>query len=133
LEEIPLPYETVFLVCTNRRPDDRPACGPAGGDALLELLKRLVKERRTALSPTGPAPGPGGSPPTEPSPPTEGLPPTGAPPPTEPRRARVSATGCLGCCADGPTVVVFPGGVRYARVREEDLPGILERHLPEEA
>jgi formylglycine-generating enzyme required for sulfatase activity/(2Fe-2S) ferredoxin len=97
MDEIPLPYETLFLVCTNRREDGRPACGPAGGDALRELLKRLVRERRPASM------------------------------------ARVSSTGCLGCCAEGPTVVVLPGGVRYARVHEEDLPGILERHLPGEA
>jgi (2Fe-2S) ferredoxin len=100
MEEIPLPYETLFLVCTNRRENGRPACGSSGGDNLRELLKRLVSERR---------------------------PPSGA------RRARVSSTGCLDCCAEGPTVVVFPGGVRYARVREEDLPGIVERHLPGEA
>jgi (2Fe-2S) ferredoxin len=109
MDEISLPYETLFLVCTNRREDGRPACGPAGGDSLRELLKRLVRDRLSA------------------------CPPTGATSPAEARRARVSSTGCLGCCADGPTVVVFPGGVRYARVQEEDLPGILERHLPEEA
>jgi (2Fe-2S) ferredoxin len=97
MEEIPLPYDTIFLVCTNHRPDGRESCGPSGGDGLRETLKRLVKERRPA------------------------------------RRARVSQTGCLGCCADGPTIVVYPGGARYARVREEDLPQIIERHLPEEA
>ena len=106
MEEIPLPYETLFLVCTNRREDGRPSCGPSGGDTLLELLKRLIRERRL---------------------------PMGGRPPTRARRARVSSTGCLDCCAEGPTIVVFPGGVRYARVREEDLPEILERHLPGEA
>ena len=120
MEEIPLPYETLFLVCTNQREEGRPACGPAGGNALRETLKRLIRERRPAC-PSGPPP------PTGACPPTGGHTPAGAP------RARVSSTGCLGCCADGPTVVVYPGGVRYAHVREEDLPGILERHLPREA
>ena len=116
MEEIPLPYETLFLVCTNRREDGRSACGPAGGDSLSELLKRLVSAWRSACPP------PGASPHMEARPPTGGR-----------HRARVSSTGCLGCCAEGPTVVVLPEGVRYARVREGDLPGILKRHLPAEA
>jgi (2Fe-2S) ferredoxin len=97
MEEIPLPYESLFLVCTNHREDGRAACGTNGGDELRGTLQRLVRERRPA------------------------------------DRARVSSSGCLGCCADGPTVVVLPGGPRYARVRGEDLSIILERHLPEEA
>jgi (2Fe-2S) ferredoxin len=121
MEEIPLPYETLFLVCTNRREDGRPACGPSGGDTLRELLRRLVNERRPAVPSKGGVPSKGA------------VPSTGDIPPTGARRARVSSTGCLDCCAEGPTVVVFPGGVRYARVREGDLPGILERHLPGEA
>lgn len=133
MEEIPLPYETVFLVCTHRREDGRASCGPAGGDSLVELLRRLVKERRTVYPAAGGAPTTGTGPRTEGAPTTGEASGTGSPIPTEPRRARVSAAGCLGCCADGPTVVVFPGGVRYARVHEEDLPGILERHLPKEA
>jgi len=121
MEEIPLPYETLFLVCTNRRENGRPACGSSGGDNLRELLKRLVRERLSGVPSKGAVPSKGSIPPSE------GRPPTRA------RRARVSSTGCLDCCAEGPTVVVFPGGVRYARVREEDLPGIVERHLPGEA
>jgi len=43
--------------------------------------------------------------------------------------ARANAAGCLDACADGPTVVVYPEGVWYGRVRLEDVPEIVERHL----
>ncbi len=108
MDQIPLPYETLFLVCTNQRSDGRRSCGPDGGDSLRDLLKRLVGERVAARRFA------------------EGDAPKAA------RRARVAASGCLGCCEDGPTVVVFPGATRYAHVREEDLPAILDRHLPPE-
>lgn len=133
MDEIPLPYETLFLVCTNRREDGRAACGPAGGDALCEQLKRLVKERRAAGSLPGSGAPTSALSPVIASPPLMPGRPAGVNLPTEARRARVSSTGCLGCCADGPTVVVFPGGERYARVRTEDLPGILDRYVPGEA
>ncbi len=42
---------------------------------------------------------------------------------------RANAAGCLDCCADGPTVVVYPEGVWYGHVRLEDVPEIVERHL----
>jgi (2Fe-2S) ferredoxin len=42
---------------------------------------------------------------------------------------RANAAGCLDACALGPTVVVYPEGVWYGRVRPEDVPEIVERHL----
>ena len=44
-------------------------------------------------------------------------------------RIRANAAGCLDACATGPTVVVYPEGVWYGRVRVEDVPEIVERHL----
>jgi (2Fe-2S) ferredoxin len=44
-------------------------------------------------------------------------------------RVAVTATGCLGPCFDGPTVVVYPEGVWYAHVRAEDAAEIVEQHL----
>jgi (2Fe-2S) ferredoxin len=43
----------------------------------------------------------------------------------------VTATGCLGPCFDGPTMVVYPEGFWYAPVRPEDLQEIVDRHLVE--
>ena len=42
---------------------------------------------------------------------------------------RVVKTGCLGLCAKGPNVVVYPEGVYYNYVSAEDVPEIVEEHL----
>ena len=42
---------------------------------------------------------------------------------------RANAAGCLDACADGPSIVVYPEGVWYGRVRVEDVPEIVESHL----
>ena len=42
---------------------------------------------------------------------------------------RANASGCLDACAYGPSIVVYPEGVWYSRVRVEDVPEIVERHL----
>jgi (2Fe-2S) ferredoxin len=44
-------------------------------------------------------------------------------------QVRANAAGCLDACAEGPAVVVYPEGVWYGRVRVEDVPEIVERHL----
>jgi len=42
---------------------------------------------------------------------------------------RANGAGCLDACAFGPTVVVYPEGVWYGRVKPEDVAEIVERHL----
>ena len=44
-------------------------------------------------------------------------------------QVRANAAGCLDACAYGPSIVVYPEGVWYSRVRVEDVPEIVERHL----
>jgi (2Fe-2S) ferredoxin len=39
---------------------------------------------------------------------------------------RANAAGCLDACADGPSVVVYPDGIWYARVKVEDVPEIVD-------
>jgi (2Fe-2S) ferredoxin len=39
---------------------------------------------------------------------------------------RVSRTGCLDVCADGPTVLMMPDNLWFKQVGLEDLPRILE-------
>jgi (2Fe-2S) ferredoxin len=42
---------------------------------------------------------------------------------------RIDCVDCLGFCKHGPNVVVYPGGVWYLGLREEDVPEVVERHL----
>ncbi len=42
---------------------------------------------------------------------------------------QVTATGCLGPCTAGPSVLVYPEGVMYGGVRKADVAEILEQHL----
>ncbi|QSA99229.1 ferredoxin [Methylococcus sp. EFPC2] len=41
----------------------------------------------------------------------------------------LTGTGCLGACDSGPTVLVYPEGVMYAKVKPEDVSAIVEQHL----
>jgi (2Fe-2S) ferredoxin/predicted O-methyltransferase YrrM len=43
--------------------------------------------------------------------------------------AQVTTCGCLGLCDDGPILIVYPEGAWYRKVREEDVPEIVESHL----
>lgn len=44
-------------------------------------------------------------------------------------RVRVNSAGCLGQCAQGVTVVVYPEAIWYGHVRVEDVDRIVEEHL----
>jgi (2Fe-2S) ferredoxin len=45
------------------------------------------------------------------------------------KTVRPNSAGCLDQCEHGPVVVVYPEGVWYGRVREEDVAEIVERHI----
>ena len=45
------------------------------------------------------------------------------------KEVRVVKTGCLGLCAKGPNVVVYPEGVFYCHVSPEDVQEIVEEHI----
>lgn len=42
---------------------------------------------------------------------------------------KVIRTGCLGLCALGPIVVVYPEGAFYSQIKVEDVPEIVDEHL----
>ena len=46
-----------------------------------------------------------------------------------PNKIRVSRSGCLGRCALGPCLVVYPDGVWYTYRTHADLDEIIEHHL----
>jgi sirohydrochlorin cobaltochelatase len=45
------------------------------------------------------------------------------------RDVRVTRTGCMGRCGEGPTVAVYPDGVWYRGVRDGDAEEIVREHL----
>ena len=46
-----------------------------------------------------------------------------------PGKVRVNQAGCLDRCAQGPVIVVYPEGVWYTYVDEEDVDEIIREHL----
>ncbi len=46
-----------------------------------------------------------------------------------PGGVRINSAGCLGRCAEGPTLVVYPEGTWYTYVDRRDVDEIIERHL----
>ncbi len=44
-------------------------------------------------------------------------------------KIRITTTGCLGPCSEGPSVLVYPEGVMYAGVKKNDVATIFEQHL----
>jgi len=42
---------------------------------------------------------------------------------------KVVATGCNGFCAEGPIMVVYPEGIFYKKLTQEDIPFLVEEHL----
>ena len=42
---------------------------------------------------------------------------------------RANRAGCLDQCEYGPTVVIYPQGIWYGRVRVEDVPRIIEETI----
>ena len=44
-------------------------------------------------------------------------------------KVRINQAGCLDRCEEGPVVVVYPEGVWYTYVDEEDVDEIIREHL----
>ena len=44
-------------------------------------------------------------------------------------RVRVSKSGCLGRCEEGPCVVIYPDGIWYTYRDEADIDEMIEEHL----
>ena len=41
----------------------------------------------------------------------------------------ITNTGCFGICSQGPIMVIYPEGVWYGAVTEEDVERIVEQHI----
>ena len=44
-------------------------------------------------------------------------------------RVRVNQSGCLDRCEEGPVLVVYPEGVWYTYVDQDDVDEIIDQHL----
>ncbi len=44
-------------------------------------------------------------------------------------RVAVSGTTCLGPCATGPSVVIYPEGIWYGKVGVQDVEEIMDQHV----
>ncbi len=44
-------------------------------------------------------------------------------------QVQLTTCGCLGLCDEGPVMIVYPDGVWYRKVREQDVPEIVSSHL----
>lgn len=44
-------------------------------------------------------------------------------------RVRINTAGCLDRCPEGPVLVIYPEGVWYTYVDQQDIDEIIERHL----
>lgn len=47
----------------------------------------------------------------------------------DPNAVRVNRAGCLGVCAEGPIMVVYPEGVWYCHLDEAGVDQIVEEHF----
>jgi (2Fe-2S) ferredoxin len=46
-----------------------------------------------------------------------------------PGKVRVNKAGCLDRCENGPVCVIYPEGVWYTYIDEEDIDEIIEKHV----
>ena len=44
-------------------------------------------------------------------------------------KVNLTNTGCMGPCMAGPSVLVYPEGVLYGRIKKTDVKTIVEQHL----
>jgi (2Fe-2S) ferredoxin len=47
----------------------------------------------------------------------------------QPGQVLVTGSSCLGPCEQGPTVVVYPDGIWYSKIKEADVAAILDEHV----
>ena len=44
-------------------------------------------------------------------------------------KIRISQSGCMDLCAEGPNIMIFPDNVWVKNVRSEDLPTLIQQYL----
>ena len=44
-------------------------------------------------------------------------------------KVQITTTGCLGPCSEGPSVLIYPEGVMYGKVKKTDVAVIFDEHL----
>lgn len=46
-----------------------------------------------------------------------------------PGKVRISKSGCLGRCSEGPCIVIYPEGTWYSYTTTADIDEIIDKHL----
>ncbi len=46
-----------------------------------------------------------------------------------PGKARVTRSGCLGRCSEGPCLLIYPDGIWYNYASEDDIKTIIDQHV----
>ena len=46
-----------------------------------------------------------------------------------PGKCRINSAGCMDRCEQGPVIAIYPEGVWYTYVDQEDIDEIIEEHL----
>ncbi len=99
MESAPIPHCALVFVCTNLRPEgDRVCCGRHGDGEDDPCSGAALHQRLKDMVKERRLRG----------------------------RIRVSKSGCLDRCEDGPNVMVFPDNRWYSRVGPDDLEAILD-------
>ena len=44
-------------------------------------------------------------------------------------KVRISQSGCMDLCAQGPNIMIFPDNIWVKNVRSEDLPALIQHYL----
>lgn len=89
----------IFVCCNRREPGNSRGCCDPAGTEALKKCFKAELEARQARGEIGPA------------------------------DVRANTSGCLDQCELGPTVVIYPQGIWYGHVTQEDVPRILDETI----
>ena len=90
----------VFFCCNQRAPGERDCCADKGAARVRDYAKKRVKELGLSVAVDN-----------------------------KPAQVRVNLAGCMERCELGPVIAVYPQGVWYCYVDEDDVEEIIQSHL----
>ncbi|NNM60286.1 MAG: (2Fe-2S) ferredoxin domain-containing protein [Legionellales bacterium] len=98
-------YQKHLFICTNQRENGKACCADHGTPADCHYIKKQLKEKK--ITQKNRVAGSG----------------------NDPGKIRISSSGCLGRCDEGPVIVVYPEQTWYTYETQADLDEIIEKDL----